>query len=415
MRFARCIAFCGILLSIGIALPSHTVNAAEVQVTTSTIVDPEYDQAFARFTFVDDNGSLWIGNVDPATGSFIPANGQGILVDTNAAQARDFGNGPEWMYSQLGQQIVYTRYRPGVPHSAGTAGVALAQQANGHWTGAFLPVGIRTATHTPDGTQNDSDAIPRVSFNSESGVGFYWQNSNDPSSEQPVPQSDQGDGTRRWVAGTHQIFFTAIANAYGAHQAYLYDTDTSTLTQLTNDAGDKQGGFMWRAPEFNNAMVFFTTVDRTRLQVYRQQKGSSGNWVWALIDTINMPLTLPYVGSPEPLVYNGRSYIFMQASTSSTPNPTYGSNLRYPSQIALSGIMAAHPDFRLLTSDGASRYVRVDPEVVILNNGPSIYYNKYIPSTPGTGAVSQGMWRVDTGLGPPTIKAQRVRDRRSAQ
>lgn len=402
MRLAHWRVMCGLLLWMGIDTGVQSATAPEIQVTGTTMADPEYDQVGARFTFVDESGNLWIASFDPATGNFIPTNGQGILVDSNAAQAKDFGNGPEWVFSQQGAQIVYTRYRPGVPHSAGTAGVALAQQANGQWSGAFMPVGIRTATHTPSGTQNTSDPVGRISFNGQSGVAFYWQNANDPSSEQPVPQSDQGDGTRRWVDGTHAILFTAVADANGTHQVYLYDTDTSTLTQLTSDAGDKQGGFMWKAPEFNNAMVFFTTVDRTRLQVYQQQTDNNGVTVWALIDTITMPLTLPYLYSPEPLVYNGHSYIFMQVSAATTATPTYASNLRYPSQMAITGIVAAHPDFRMLTTDGTTKYVRADPEYVLLNAGPSIYYNKYIPATATTAAVPLGIWRVDTGLGPPS-------------
>ena len=107
-----------LLLTIGQGLADEETVVSvlsEIQVSTYEIPDPEYDQDSGQFTFSDKAGNLWIGNVDPITGDFDPLDGHAILVDTGAAFVTDFGNGPEWMKSIEGLEIVYTKYLPGKP------------------------------------------------------------------------------------------------------------------------------------------------------------------------------------------------------------------------------------------------------------------------------------------------------------
>jgi hypothetical protein len=44
--------------------------------------------------------------------------------------------------------------------------------------------------------------------------------------------------------------------------------------------------------------------------------------------------------------------------------------------------------------------VRRDPEYFITAKGPYIYYNRYLPETDSRPAISEGVFRVDTQLGP---------------
>ena len=68
----------------------------------------------------------------------------------------------------------------------------------------------------------------------------------------------------------------------------------------------------------------------------------------------------------------------------------------------MTGIDPAHPSFRILTSDTPNVRSRRDPEYYITSNGPYIYYNRYVAIVDQPGkAVSEGVFRVDTGLGPP--------------
>ena len=41
----------------------------------------------------------------------------------------------------------------------------------------------------------------------------------------------------------------------------------------------------------------------------------------------------------------------------------------------------------------------------ITAQGPFIYYNRYQLATTDTGPVPDGVWRVDTQLGPPVISS----------
>jgi len=217
-----------------------------------------------------------------------------------------------------------------------------------------------------------------------------------------MPIADQtGGGSRRWVPGTRKVIFSGSAapdeNNVVYQQVFTYDTDADQLEQLTFDPVTKWGAFMWRAPEFNNEYVFFTISGRTSLSVYRYLPDGNGIKRWIVVNSIAMPEKLPYAWSPEPFVHNGRSYIFFQISSSSQAN-----DMSIPTQLAMTGIDPARPSFRMLTNDSNVRRVRMDPEYFITAQGPFVYYNRYIPKTDTHGVINDGVWRVDTKLGPAT-------------
>ena len=115
---------------------------------------------------------------------------------------------------------------------------------------------------------------------------------------------------------------------------------------------------------------------------------------------ITMPEATPYVSSPEPFVHNGKSWLGF--TLSSDPN---GRNFTQPSLVAIAGIVPGVEDLRLLTSADDPPRVRRDPEYFITAKGPYIYYNRYVPQTETTPPISEGVYRVDTGLGPCTTCA----------
>lgn len=387
----------------------------EIQVTADPVVDIEFDwardgqycptcnygQGNARFTFTDRNQNLWLAWIDYYTGEFSPRNGQGILIDTNAAFATDFGNGPEWMFSTGPSQIVYTRYKDGERQSTFSAGAAVAKmKSDGSWSGSIMYNGI--AKQSPAATLDLNDPAPRANYQDYAKKKVYWRTMSKPGSEALLPISDQtGGGSRRWVPGTRQIIFSGAAapdaNGVIYQQIFLVDSDTNALQQLTFDPVTKWGGFMWRAPEFNNEMMFFTVYGRTKLAIYRQNPSTQE---WAIFHMVDMPESLPYIWSPEVFTHNGRSWIFFQISSSPAAN-----DMSVPTQLAMTGIDPAHPNFRMLTNDSEVKRVRMDPEYFITAQGPFIYYNRYVPSTPTRPVVNDGVWRVDTKLGPPASTA----------
>lgn len=395
---------------------ARALTFTEVQVTTAAIPDYEFDWARkgsfcascnfnngnSRLAFTDKDGNLWVGDVDYQTGKFLPSNGRGILVDTNTAPVPDFGNGPEWMISATyGSQLVYTRYLDGHFGDPNSAGIAVAKMANGAWTASPLPNAVPRAT--PEGTEDETDTDPRVDYIKSDKTALYWRRMSKPGTEVAIPISDMTNGNaRRWVPGSHKIIFQGQPRGSTqvlVDQIFTYDTDTGALEQLTTGSGGYVGCFMWKAPEFNNEYVFMTMPKlRQSIQVFRKIAGADGVKRWTVIKTIATGATsaLPYFFSPEPFVHNGRSYLMFQLSPSSK---FYDKSI--PTHIGLSGIDPLKNDLRVLTANGPSR-LRLDPEFFITAKGPFIYYNRLVPATTTyPDGKNDGVWYVDTQLGPP--------------
>ena len=395
----------------------------EIQVSSYKIVDFEFDwgrdgvfcptcnfeDGNARFIWSDRDYSLWLGYVDYYTGNFYPEDGKGVLIDNRAAFVTDWGNGPEWMFSSGPSQVVYTRYADEMRPGALSAGVAVAKQENGIWDGHHIFNAMRR--QSPAATLDLDDPAPRINYQDFRKANVYWRTVNRPNSEELIPLSDQtGGGSRRWVPGTRKIIYTDWAEPnegaiYPLTQVFLYNTDSGELEQLTFDQGLKFGAFMWRAPEFDNEFIFFTVTGRTNLCVYRKLENEEGVLTWQEIKRIPTPTSIPYIWSPEPFVHNGRSWIFYTLSSSNWAN-----DLTIPTHLAMTCIDPALESFRMLTNDPTKYRIRQDPEHFITANGPYIYYNRYIPKTETYPVISEGVWYVDTRLGPTQFTDTVVRD-----
>ena len=406
------LALVGVTLTLTLSEAQQAL-LPEIQVTTAAIPDFEFDSARngvfcaacnfgkgnSRLVFAAADNTLWVGNVDFATGAFVPADGRGELIDGNAAAATDYGNGPEWTDSASGSSFSYTRYAPGPPHSDATASVALATQGPGGWTTTVLMNGSGRAS--PAGTLDGTDPGPRINYVASDKSAWYWRALAQPGVEHALPLSALSDGnSRRWVPGTRKIFFQGHPPddpQLLRDQVYTYDTDSGELEQLTFNPLGVVGGMMWRAPEFKNEYVFFTMAKfRQEILVYRKLPGADGVLRWTIVKTIAAPPGLPFFWSPEVFVHNARSYIFAQVSVSSR-----FFDLAIPNQIAMSGVDPLRQDFRMLTNDSGTPRVRLDPEYFITAQGPFIYYNRLVPETDAHPPINDGVWRVDTKLGPP--------------
>ncbi len=386
----------------------------EVQVTKSYIIDFEFDWARdgvycascnrgagnSRVAYIDLANQLWVGQVDFQTGKFVPADGRGVLVDTNAALPTDYGNGPEWVFSAQGSQLVYTKFQPDLPHSTDTTGVAMATQlADGSWVAGFIENGLKR--QSPLGTQDLADPVPRLQYQDINKVRTLWRMADNASTEMVVPTRGYNGGSRRWVAGSHKIILTGAGPrgtpSFGFRQVYLYDTDTGVMEQLTNEAADHAGAMMWQAPEFGNDWVFFSVRNTTELVIHRKLADGTGQLRWTPIGSLSLPATSPYFWSPEYMVFNGKSYVFFQMNVTSD-----NSDLLHPNAIGMTGILPETLALVQLTPFDSPARLRMDPEYFITAQGPFIYYNRYkLGSDTHQGAVPEGVWRVDTGLGAP--------------
>jgi hypothetical protein len=372
-----------------------------------------FGQGNSRFNWTDSSGNLWLGHVDVQTGAFVPTIGKAELVDTSAAFWSDFGNGPEWAFSQQGSQLVYTRYVPGMPRTSDHAGAALATMTNGTWMAGFLPGAISrksTAgignTVLPEASQDGADPAALVLYKNLATPPQMFTESVQPSGVSPTltPFGAYADGIReRWIPGTHQLVFTGSAppDASGIvyDQIFWYDADTGIVAQLTDDPTNKGAAFMFMAPDFADNYILFTVANQTSIQVFEQSGvNPDGSPMLTQVNTITSPDPAePYMNSPEPFINCTpacTTYIFSTLAGSAAPR-TNG--------LAVMTLNPAAPMFKILVPTGsAPARKRSDPEYFISANGPYLYYSRIIPATGTQPSRTEGQFYIDMQLGAPS-------------
>lgn len=363
------------------------------------LVDAEYSANRGQLVWADSVGRIWTAGIDYTTGLFVPANGKGTLVTQNAASSEDLpiiGNGPEWLVTAKGDQIVFTRFVAGSSHSQDTARLALAESSDGlSWTSRTLSSNL--ARSAPYASSDKKDKSPRISYVDPNGR-HYWRNPYDPSTETLVTAYPRSFRSLRFVRGARAVVFVAPVNEID--QVHYQDLDTGVVEQLTFDAGQKDQRtvpWMWPAPEFNNEMLLATVADIGELRIYRKMVPDGQTTAsWQVIRRLTLPNSAP-LNSPEPFTYKNKSYVFFAAGTA-TPN--------YPTSIWLAGVDASQNLLRQLTDDSLLR-MRSDPEVYVTAAGPYLYFNRFDPALggpadpPNCSACSEGIYRTYTGLSAP--------------
>jgi len=372
---------------------------SEVAVSDATVLisDPEYDQLGFQVTWQDLDGNLWLAPIESDTGNFILE--ETILLDTNLAPISlsqgGTGNGPEWVYSQEnGSEIVYTKLIDG-QFALGRAYLDISE-----WEVELIPGGENG--FAPIGSNNPNNDNARINY--FIGAPFNnlnlmaWQDLTQPN-QGIIPYRPVFPG--RWVEDEASLILTIKVD--GLRQVAQYDVNTDTLNQLTFSATDKRKPHMWRAPEFDNELIFLaaeqdsqTSGGTTQLGIYQDINGQ-----WTKIKTIYSPSSSqPLIDSAEPFVYNGKSYISLV--TTSTNNSS-DSNSSTQTEIWIVGIEPEADFFRQVSGDAAI-VNRRDPESFITQEGVFIYY---------VANDQQGnriVYQADTGLGLPDGAGNNLKD-----
>lgn len=153
----------------------------------------------------------------------------------------------------------------------------------------------------------------------------------------------------------------AWLDAYsGTRQAALYDVDTGKLRTLTTDAGHKDHVWLWPAPELGGELAMMTVVDGCCLRFYREV---AGNWqVTREIKATDFSRR-PLIFSPEPVVYDGRSFVVMQLASK---------RIGY-SEIWMVEMTAAGLPPLMLSDPGRRNLSRTEPEWMITPSGLFVY------------------------------------------
>jgi hypothetical protein len=384
---------CIVLLSAPPVSSAGAFEPAEQLVTSQAdLIDNEFSQSRRMMTWADADGRVWVAGVDPVTGLFVPPNGKGILVDPDGLATGDLGvvgNGPEWISTASGDQIVYTKFLRGLPRTAQNARLAMALRlGGGSWQPGFLSVESRR--NAPYASHDGGDALPRISYVDPEG-NHYWRNLFDPASERMVADVPSSFRSLRFTEGQRSAVFVAPVN--GVSQVFLHDLGTGTSLQVTGDGGQKDLNsvpWVWRAPEYGGARVLMTIVNYTELRIYREpMRGEPAQRSWSLLLSARTPQG-GIISSPEPFTHGGRSYAVLTATM--PPQIT-------PSVVFLVMLDPAHPEMRQLSPDLPLR-TRRDPEVFVTEDGPWIYYNRFDAGTLFCITCNEGVFRSWTGLGP---------------
>jgi len=402
LAFARRVCVAALLVagaSLGASAQTWAPNETQVS-PQADLIDAEFSQSRAMITWSDEIGRLWIAYVDPETGDVSPSDGHGILVDPDVMRFQDAQktkNGPEWVSTSLGDHIVYTKYAG--RHTDGNSRIGYAYpDANGVWQGGYLDANL--VRKAPYGSLTDGDPAPRITY-VDHRENHYWRDLWDPSSEQLIPDFPASNYPIYHVRGARAVLYPLAVD--GTDQVFYRDLDSGVVEQLTSDPGQKYQMFMWPAPEFGGEMVFMTLVDEVELRLYRKLPDPvTGVMTWTPI-VRHLTTGGAKLYSPEPFVYDGKSYAFMSASNRGA---------KFRSEIWIANFDAAAPIFRRITPTDELR-TRTDPEVFITAKGPMIYFNRLVPDSSSTGRpktcreirCSEGMWRADPGLGPTTAVA----------
>lgn len=338
--------------------------------------DIEIDNSRKRAVYLRENKEIWMGDLDPANGNFLSANGQNYLMATAAAPA-DLNNvnGPEFGANSVGWGVYYTKqngaaYQLWRSILSGSSGVEAPITS-----GASIRSGVLASTNTLLPTT-------RLIYIRKTDNKIMWMNENTPASENEIAGAVAGVSGPRTVPNSNDIVF---CNSSG--QIVLLNTLTNSPIVITNDSGIKTDAFAWYAPEYGGALLIFAIVDQTSVAIYK----NNGAPYWEKIKTISVDPTSdhPYVYSVEPFVAQGgtKSYFSLHQQKDKITPP-----LQTEASIWIWGL-----DGTRKRCDNGSIARRLDPEFFYGTNEIFVLYNIVVPNFGGN---IWEAWSCRTGIQP---------------
>jgi hypothetical protein len=310
--------------------------------------DPEILQEEALMTFQTGDSEIWLAYLDPDTGTFVSETGKDILIDTGGAPLGVTHNGPEFGLNASGWSIYYAK------------GNATHSQV---WR-AVLCGGIFQSTQLTSGLVHNNQLATKNALSPDPikvmcvvtdppGQDIVWFSTSNPSDQTYITAHDQQNIPVRWAQGDKYICARTPAG-----QLYLIDTTNSATSNVSNDAGNKTDPNGWFAPEYAGEMLIAAVLDHEAIAVYKD----NGDVFWERIITIEIPeeSLLDTVASPEPFVFNGKSYLSL----------TVKDNGESVSEIWIMGIDGTYKEN---CGDGTPLR-RMDPEVFIGSSHVFVYY-----------------------------------------
>ena len=348
-------------------------NVVRISPDGVSYADPEIlNNDGNKITFQASPGRIWVADLNPVTGEFVSGTGDDplvdTLVDTGATPLTITNNGPEFGRDAHGWSVFYSK-------DDGYGSDIQIWKAEGSDTGVATPQAVTSGTsHMATVTQKsdtlETTRILYIDGDWDAGM-IAWLDEDNPFDTDFAPVVSKDKTHPTWVEDTDWIILRSNeVDSLG--QLALYNVKTTAIDIITDDAGDKTFPFTWRAPEFNNELLALALVYKTSVAIYRDNGGT----YWERIATLTIPSGSGgiSVGSAEPVVAMGQSYISLSVQLNSSSLPGTAD-----SQIWILGI-DADPATRYTyrCDDGADAPVmRIDPETLSGTEQVFVYYNVF--------------------------------------
>lgn len=343
-------------------------------------IDPEVLSEADLVTFQDQLQRVWLAELDPLTGAFAVADGQDVLVDTQASPPAQTNNGPEFGIDADGWAVFYNKPVNTVPQTwrATVEGDSV------------IKVPLTTGEPHLSALASKNAFSPTTKLFSlrgtwETGGIIAWFDESTPWIEHDVEFVVGRSSSAHWITHSDDFVFAWRSGPELGQMAY-YDTETNTITTLTNDAGIKSDPWGWFAPEYGGELLLLAVIDETAIGIYR----NLGEPYWTRIATLTIPAESQYtvIGSPEPFIANGRSYMILTIKSEPQPGQPFA-----PAEIWVFGIDDA-PETRFVRrcDDGEPGAARLDPEWFIGRDQVFVYYNKSTATDIEMWGCPAGIW-----------------------
>jgi len=364
---------------------------------TSDLPDPEFDLVDNHFVWQDTDGNLWLARLDPTAGDLLPANGKGLLLDTNLRGVGRTGNGPEWAYGDGRPYIAYTRDL----QNTYLLGAGFLQR-DFTWDTSLLSQSFRRSR--PEGTASSHLGPPRIAYNysPEGGdIAVGWRDLMDASSEGLVTSPILEPQGGRWVESEDRIVVLIRDSRYEFGTVDITAMDPQ-IVQATFTEGNKINAYFWWAPEYGEPLFSAMLLRRNRHLVGIFRRSAEDPDTWVLFNSLEIPSPdYPFISSPEAFVSNGKSYIVTVAA-SELGGDNFLFQPKGPSEIWIAGIDPDEPPFFRRVDDPSIPFPdqpqRSEPEMYTTANGPVVFYTELAED--GNGVKTRLLRRAETGLGP---------------
>jgi hypothetical protein len=370
-----------------VAETGHAARAGLVAAETTPAEDPISDMAIGntRVGYIDPefwtdppavtwsdraNFDIWIAQVNPANGQFIPADGRGtyvgrgVPVSPTARNALACYNGPEWGVSPaVGLSVYFTQFDTvGVGqiarYSFNERRVIQLTRGGDVMRGGVLPSDSLEGPFAGLVTlQLKGPLTPAL------GTSIAWRFENEPTVDRALPLAFGGSSVVRWVPGMLQLISNRF-DSNGVAQVYLYDCLADTFQNLTSGPGNKYDAFLFYPPEYPGRRAFSCTIDASKIALYVENSAGQFEKLHEISAPQSGSGAFGKIYSAEPFIFRGKSgWAF---------SSTFGQINSDPSDV----FVVQLGGFIRRVNVSTNPAVRSDPEVLILGNKLFLYYSE---------------------------------------